>query len=79
MKVYFLHDSETKEILGIVTIIKEEIKVSKGITELKEGWEDFNKLEEHDLNSKSVYDFVIWFNENYITQIVEVDVDYIQP
>lgn len=79
MKAFQLHDSETEEIIGTVTIVKEEIEISKGEDELWEGWEDFNQSEEHDLDRESITDFIWWFNENFVTQIEEVEMEFIQP
>lgn len=72
MKAYQLHDSETEEILGTVLLTSEA-------DEVFEAWTDYNKLEEHELDHKSVEQFVKWVNENYLTQIEELEVDFIQP
>jgi len=77
MKAFQLHDSETEEIIGTVTIVKEEN--NEGENELWEGWEDFNKSEEHELDRESIIDFIGWFNEGYLTQIEEVEMEFIQP
>jgi len=76
MKAYQLHDSETEEILGTVIVINTpEI----GGDEVHEGWTDFNKLQEHELDHTDVYAFVEWFNEGYVTQIEVLDLDFVQP
>ena len=79
MKAYQLHDYDNEEIIGTVIIVKEEIEIAKGEDELWEGWEDFNKSQEHELDPESITDFVEWFNENYVTQIEELEMDFIQP
>ena len=47
--------------------------------EVEESWVEFNKLEEHELDSANVDDFVQWHNENRVTQIERVFVTIIQP
>lgn len=77
MKAYQLHDTESEEILGTVVIIPYYEKPESS-DELWEGWESFNKLEEHDLDKTDVNAFIVWFNENYVTQIDDLDLDFIQ-
>ena len=47
--------------------------------EIEDSWEEFNKLEEHELDCTSVDDFVEWHNEGRVTQIERVFVEIIQP
>ena len=76
MKAYQLHDSETEEILGTVLVVSQpEI----GGDEVHEGWTDFNKFEEHEYDIRDITLFVSWFNENYVTQIEELELDFVQP
>jgi hypothetical protein len=73
---YELHDFDTEENMGAVIILNENEGGS--LEELTDGWEDFNKLEEHELDNTSVDDFVEWFNENYETQIERLTLEFIQ-
>lgn len=73
---YELHDFDTEENLGAVIILNEDEGGS--LEELTDGWEDFNKLGEHELENTSVDDFVEWFNENYVTQIERLTLEFIQ-
>lgn len=78
---YELHDFETEENLGSVVIVQHgcDIKGENGsFEELTDGWEVFNKLEEHELDHTCVDDFVEWFNENYETQIERLTLEFIQ-
>ena len=76
MKAYQLHDTDTEEILGTVLVIKTP---ENNQDEVHEGWVDFNQLEEYEGDTTNVEEFVIWFNENYVTQIEILDLDFIQP
>lgn len=78
IKAFHLHDSETEEILGTV-FIDSDNPTSENEDELFEGWKDYNKLQEHEENPEVIDEFIIWFNENYITQIGYVDMQFIQP
>jgi hypothetical protein len=49
------------------------------LEEVEESWSEFNKDEEHELDSSSVDDFVEWHNENRLTQIERVFVAIVQP
>ena len=75
MTIYQLFDFETEEELGLVNIISELTENS--VSELKEAWEDFNQLEEHELEPKNVDDFIVWNNENYVTQIERVYTEFL--
>jgi hypothetical protein len=75
IKVYTLHDAETEEALGVVTIVSD----FDGEEELNESWEEFNKLEEQDMHDhKSITDFVQWHNQCYLSEIEEVNTSFIQ-
>jgi len=74
---YQLHDSETEEILGSVIVTKEDPNNYDGAT-LEEAWEGFNKLEEYEGDTKNVDEFVVWFNENYVTQVDRLYLEFIQ-
>lgn len=73
---YELHDFDTEENMGAVIILNENEGGS--LEELTDGWEDFNKLDEHDLDNTSVDDFIEWFNVNYVTQIERLTLEFIQ-
>ena len=73
--IFQLHDSGTEEIIGAVAIVSENEGAKE---ELIEGWEDFNKLQEHDKNPCDECDFIVWFNDNYMTQISAADIQFIQ-
>ncbi len=79
---YQLHDSESEEILGTVKVTnatecwKKEICHS---TEVSESWDEFNRCEESELDNQSVDDFVIWNNENRVTQIERITLEFCQP
>jgi len=81
MTAYQLHDSETEEILGCVIPKSQFVPLMPNYSEdeIFEGWTDFNKLEETELNPQSVDDFVKWFNENYVTQIERIYIEFVQP
>ena len=76
MKAYQLHDSETEEILGTVLVTKTN---EDGTDDVHEAWEDFNKLEEHELDNEDIYHFVSWYNEGYVSQIEELELEFVQP
>lgn len=69
-----MNDFETSENLGLVFITSDN---TGGVGELIEGWEDFNKLEEHEYDKNSIDDFITWFNESYITQIERIFIEEI--
>lgn len=79
MTGFQLHDTGTEEILGSVFITKAKEEQFASEQELREGWEDFNKLEETECDYTNVDEFIVWFNENYETQIERLYLDYIQP
>lgn len=74
-KVFQLHDIDTEEVLGSVLIIN---CTQEKESELWEGWEDYHKLQEHELDSNNVNEFVEWFNDQFVTQIECIDIDFIQ-
>jgi len=76
INAYQLHDSETEEILGTVFIEKAGENASD---EIFDGWETFNKLDEHELDNQDVNEFVEWFNKNYVTKLGIINMDFIQP
>lgn len=79
MTAYQLHDTETEEILGSVIIIPTAKEVKSPEDELREGWVDFNRLEETEGDHTSVDEFIVWFNEQYVTQIERLYLEFIQP
>ncbi len=75
-QAYELHDSVSNKILGIVIVTNDIPTIHN---EVFEGWDDFNRLEEHELDHKSVSDFVTWFNKNYVTQLEKLDIIIVRP
>lgn len=71
-----LHDTNTEEILGTVYIASKSPNDSDDV--LWEAWESFNKLEEYEGDTKSIEEFIVWFNENYASKIAGVSIDFIQ-
>jgi len=72
INAYQLHDHKSEEIIGTVFIQKPSQITSD---EIFSGWEKYNKeYEEININS-----FVEWFNENHLTKIGVVNMDFIQP
>lgn len=47
--------------------------------EIEESWTEFNQVEEHELDSYNVDDFVKWHNEGRVTQIERIFLTIIQP
>jgi len=74
MEIYQLTDFETNEELGLISIISQ---YQNSDDEVNEGWVDFNQLEETELDITDIDDFVLWFNENYVTQIERVYINYL--
>ena len=79
MTGYQLHDTETQEILGSVIVTHDAPEIENASETLTEAWESFNKLEEHLGDNTNVDDFVGWFNDNYVTQIERLYLEFIQP
>lgn len=85
-KAYQLHDTESQEILGAVIVTKTDKDLNPNLNvnfadpyeELVDGWETWNKLEEHDGDPMNVAQFVSWFNSMYVTQIEEIEISFIQ-
>jgi len=78
MTGFTLHDAETQEELGTVIITKEAKEVEDGAETISEAWESFNKLEETEEDTSDVDAFVDWFNENYVTQIERLYLEFVQ-
>jgi hypothetical protein len=68
---YQLTDSDSGEDLGIVKVTNVG-EVANFDEEVKESWNEFHVLEEHDLDNCDVDEFVDWNNENRVTQIERV-------
>lgn len=74
MQIVILHDTESEEIVGYISPVK-PVDFHKFYVEVKERWEEFNKVKELDY---SVEDFVDYHNENSEMQIDYVINDFIQ-
>ena len=68
---YQLTDSDNGEDLGIIKVTNVG-EVANFDEEVKESWNEFHVLEEHDLDNCDVDEFVDWNNENRVTQIERV-------
>ena len=68
---YQLTDSDGGEDLGIIKVTNVG-EVANFDEEVKESWNEFHVLEEHDLDNCDVDEFVDWNNENRVTQIERV-------
>lgn len=68
---YQLTDSDTGEELGIVKVTNVG-EAPNFDDEVKESWNEFHVLEEHELDNCDVDEFVEWNNENRVTQIERV-------
>jgi len=64
-----LQDSETQEVMGSVIITHREPKTENPEQALRDGWNDFNTLEETEDDHCDVDAFIEWFNESHVTQI----------
>ena len=73
---YQLTDSENGDKLGIVKVTNVG-DVANFDEEVKESWNEFHDLEEHDLNRFDVDEFVDWHNENRVTQIERIYLEVI--
>lgn len=73
---YQLNNSDTQESLGLIKAIK---LVDNLDEEIRDSWNDFHVLEEHDLelDNCDIDDFVQWHNENYVSQIERIFVEVI--
>ena len=73
---YQLTDSENGDELGIVKVTNVS-DVANFDEEVKESWNEFHDLEEHDLDRFNVHQFVDWHNENRVTQIERIFLEQI--
>ena len=79
---YQLHDSITEDELGIIKVTnatecwKKEIDHS---IEVSESWDEFNRCEESEFDPEDVDSFVLWHNENRVSQIERITVEFCQP
>lgn len=74
-----LRDYVSGDSCGLIKVINTESNI-EALNEIEESWTEFNQLEEHDLDSYSVDEFVTWHNEGRVTQIERVFIDHIiQP
>jgi hypothetical protein len=62
-----------------VAEMDDDMNIVDPLDEVIESWTEFNKGEEHELDSSSVDDFVEWHNESRVTQIERVFLEIIQP
>jgi len=84
-----LRDFESGDTCGLVRVINfvegvaemdNDMNIVDPLQEIEESWTEFNQVEEHDLDSYSVDEFVTWHNEGRVTQIERVFIDHIiQP
>ena len=65
---YQLHDRESEEILGTVKVTNET-----------ESWDEYNRCEESEKNPEDVDEFVEWNNENRVTQLERIYLEFCQP
>ena len=73
---YQLRDSDNGDELGIVKVTNVS-EVANFDEEVKESWNEFHDLEEHDLDRFDVNEFVDWHNENRVTQIERIFLEQI--
>lgn len=73
-----LRDYQSGDTCGLVRVTNSDEQIDSQ-AEVEESWTEFNQIEEHELDSYSVDDFVGWHNENRVTQIERVFVTIIQP
>ena len=76
MQAIILHDTETEEIIGVVSPIK-EINFDEFQDEVYTSWVSFNSNEEN-VEDYSIEDFVDFHNKNSKMEIDYVVMDYIQ-
>ena len=76
--LFELRDYESGVTCGIIKVIQVDPN-NDPKEEIEESWAEFNQVEEHDLDSNSVDDFVEWHNEGRVTQIERLFVEIIQP
>lgn len=68
---YQLKDYDTSEDLGLIRVTNIG-EVPNFEEEVKESWNEFHLLEEHELDNSDVDEFVIWHNANRVTQIERI-------
>jgi hypothetical protein len=76
--LFELRDYATGDSCGIIRVTEVD-KNNNPEQEIEESWTEFNKVEEHELDSYSVDDFVEWHNHNRVTQIERLFVTIFQP
>jgi hypothetical protein len=79
---YQLHDTETEILLGAVKVTNATECCEKEIShsnEISESWTEFNQYEETELDYMNVDDFVVWHNENRVTQLERIYFEICQP
>jgi hypothetical protein len=84
-----LRDYVSGDTCGLVRVINfvegvaemdNDMNIVDPLQEIEESWTEFNQVEEHDLDSYNVDEFVTWHNEGRVTQIERVFIDHIiQP
>jgi hypothetical protein len=81
MESFFeLRDYQSGDTCGLIKVIDSDPnEQTVAEAEIQESWTEFNQVEEHELDSYSVDDFVKWHNEGRVTQIERVFVTIIQP
>lgn len=88
--LFELRDYVSGDTCGLVRVTKTPLEIVNKVMdaddyridpkeEIEESWTEFNQVEEHELDSYNVDDFVEWHNEGRVTQIERVFVEIIQP
>ena len=78
-EIFFeLRDYQSGDTCGIVRVTNTDDQVDSQ-AEIEESWTEFNQVEEHELDSYNVDDFVKWHNEGRVTQIERIFLTIIQP
>ena len=77
MQTITLHDTESEEIMGMVTTIH-DVDFDKFYDEVKRTWIDFQKTEVCEEGDYSIEDFVEFHNENSKMEIDYVINEFIQ-
>ena len=76
--IFELRDYVSGDTCGIVRVTQVD-ENNDPEEEIKESWTEFNQVEEHELDSYNVDDFVKWNNECRVTQIERLFLTIIQP
>ena len=76
--IFELRDYVSGDTCGIVRVTQVD-ENNDPEEEIKESWTEFNQVEEHELDSYNVDDFVKWNNEGRVTQIERLFLTIIQP